>query len=67
MLPPPKEASAPRGYWRGLFTLAALGVLTWLELGLAGGPVPALLLLGLGKASLILHYFMHIARLWKQD
>ncbi len=62
---PDSGVSRPSAYWRGLLTLAALGGLTWLEFQLSGGPILALLLIGLGKAALILHFFMHISRLWK--
>ena len=59
--------SRPSAYWRGLLTIVALGGLTWFEFRISGGPILALLLVGLTKAVLILHYFMHITRLWEQE
>jgi hypothetical protein len=57
----------PSAYWRGLLTIVALGGLTWFEFRISGGPILALLLVGLTKAVLILHFFMHITRLWEQE
>jgi hypothetical protein len=59
--------SRPSAYWRGLLTIVALGGLTWFEFRISGGPILALLLVGLTKAVLILHFFMHITRLWEQE
>ena len=59
--------SRPSEYWRGLLTIVALGGLTWFEFRISGGPILALLLVGLTKAVLILHFFMHITRLWEQE
>jgi hypothetical protein len=59
--------SRPSAYWRGLLTIVALGGLTWFEFRISGGQILPLLLIGLTKATLILHIFMHITRLWKRE
>jgi hypothetical protein len=59
--------SRPSPYWRGLLTIVALGGLTWIEFRISGGPILPLLLIGLIKAVLILHFFMHITRLWERE
>lgn len=67
MPPPGSGASRASAYRRGLLTIAALGGLTWIEFQLRGGPILALLVIGLAKAALILQFFMHISRLWKPE
>ncbi|HEY4666067.1 MAG TPA: hypothetical protein VIH26_02065 [Anaerolineales bacterium] len=64
---PDSGAGRASAYRRGLLTIAALGGLTWVEFQLSGGPVLPLLVIGLAKAALILQFFMHISRLWKQQ
>lgn len=53
---------------RGVLTLLALAALTWGELQVSvmtQGSIPILLLFSIAKAALIVHFFMHIARLWR--
>ena len=59
--------SRPSAYWRGLLTIVVLGGLTWFEFRISSGPILAVLLIGFTKAALILHFFMHITRLWKRE
>lgn len=55
---------------RGMMVFLALAVLTIAEFlvsqALEGATVP-LLLIGLLKAGLIVQYFMHIYRLWREE
>ncbi len=44
-----------------------LAPLTWLAQAAAAAPLPILLVLALGKASLILYYFMHVSQLWRPE
>ncbi len=67
MPPPDSGAGRASAYWRGLLTIVALGGLTWIEFQLSGGPIFALLVIGLAKAALILQFFMHVSRLWKPE
>ena len=57
---------------RGLAVIVALAVLTAIEFGvpvaLERGPaLPILVALALVKAGLIVHYFMHLAQLWRRE
>lgn len=53
-------------YLTGLLTLAALAVLTWLELQIDGQQIFLLLAVGIAKAAIIVQMFMHISRLWSR-
>ena len=56
---------------RGLLVLIALAVPTVVEytvsLALGRGALPFLIVLALAKAGLIVHYFMHLAQLWRKE
>ncbi len=56
---------------RGGRVLLALGVLTVLEylvaVNLGRSALPLLAVMALGKAALIVHYFMHVSQLWNQE
>lgn len=64
---PQRDRATPNLYWRGFLTILALGVLTWVEFQISGGPIWPLILIGLVKAALILQFFMHITRVWKPE
>lgn len=57
-------------YRLGIYVFVALAVLTAAEFfissSLDGPPVP-LLLIALVKAGLIVNYFMHVYRLWREE
>ena len=61
-----KKAAAFR---QGLMVLVALAVLTALEywVSVASGSPVFLFIIALGKAGLILNYFMHMASLWSEE
>ncbi len=53
---------------RGGLILLFLAALTWGELQASiatDGSIPILLLFSVVKATLIIYFFMHISRLWK--
>jgi caa(3)-type oxidase subunit IV len=56
---------------RGLLVLIALAILTVVEFivpaVLGRNALPFLVVFALAKAALIIHYFMHIAQLWRQE
>lgn len=57
---------------RGLVVIVVLAVLTAVEFAvpavLERAPaLPILVFLALVKAGLIVHYFMHLAQLWRQE
>lgn len=54
---------------RGIIVFAALMVLTIIEyfIGIANLGLVPLMLTALIKAALIVTYFMHIARLWREE
>ena len=57
---------------RGLVVIAVLAVLTAVEFAvptaLERAPaLPILVFLALVKAGLIVHYFMHLAQLWRRE
>ena len=57
---------------RGLVVIAVLAVLTAVEfmvpIALERAPaLPILVFLALVKAGLIVHYFMHLAQLWRRE
>ena len=62
-----KKAAAFR---QGIYVAVALAVLTatefWIANALNGAAVP-LLLGALVKAALVVYYFMHIYRLWREE
>lgn len=61
-----KKASAFR---QGILVLVALGVLTGIEylISQSSGSVVFMFLIAVGKAGLILNYFMHVANLWQEE
>jgi cytochrome c oxidase subunit 4 len=62
-----KKAAAFR---QGIYVVIALAVLTaiefWVSITLNGPAVP-LFLIALIKAALVVYYFMHIYRLWREE
>jgi len=57
-------------YRQGLFVFLALAVLTGIELVIAinlDSPAVPLIIIALIKAGLIVQYFMHIYRLWREE
>ncbi len=65
---PASETSGPLG--RGWVVFIGLAVLTIVEYLLAitiDANLPILIVLAIAKAVLIVHYFMHVARLWFGD
>lgn len=62
------ETSGPLG--TGWLVFLLLAVLTAVEFVLAvtiDANLPILVVIGLAKAGLIVHYFMHLMRLWRSD
>lgn len=61
-----KKAAAFR---QGVIVLVALAVLTAAEyvISVSSGSVVFLFLVAMGKAGLILNYFMHVSSLWQED
>ncbi len=65
---PASETSGPLG--RGWVVFIGLAILTIVEYLLAitiDANLPILIVLAIAKAVLIVHYFMHLARLWFGD
>lgn len=62
------EAKAA-AYRRGMFVFIALAILTIIEyfVGVALNSAVLLFILALLKAALIVQYFMHIYRLWREE
>lgn len=57
-------------YRQGFFVFLALAVLTGIEMVIAinlDNPAVALIIISLIKAGLIVQYFMHIYRLWREE
>lgn len=63
------EKKKTAAFRQGIFVLVALGILTGVEylISLSSGSVVFLFLIALGKAGLILNYFMHVASLWQEE
>ncbi len=58
------------GYRQGLYVFLALVVLTAIEIVIAvylDKPAVPLIIVSLVKAGLIVQYFMHIYRLWREE
>lgn len=58
------------GYRQGLYVFLALVVLTAIEIVIAvylDNPAVPLIIVALIKAGLIVQYFMHIYRLWREE
>ncbi len=55
----------------GWIVIAVLGVLTaveyWIAVAVQTAVLPILAVIGLGKAGLIVQYFMHVAHLWRGE
>jgi len=67
---PSAREKKPAAFRRGITTFLILAVLTGLEFWVSratGGSAALLFVIGLAKAGLILHYFMHISSLWSQE
>ena len=65
---PAPETSGPLG--TGWMVFLLLAVLTAVEFVLAvtiDANLPILVVLALAKAGLIVHYFMHLMRVWRSD
>ncbi len=64
----PKPASETSGaLGRGWFVFIGLAILTVVEYLLAitiDANLPIMIVLAVAKAAIIIHYFMHVARLW---
>lgn len=59
-----------RDFRQGIIVFIALAVLTAVELAIAlyiENPTVPLLIVALVKAGLIVQYFMHIYRLWREE
>lgn len=57
-------------YRQGFFVFLALAVLTGIEMAIAiylDNPAVPLIIISLIKAGLIVQYFMHIYRLWREE
>jgi len=57
-------------YRQGFFVFLALAVLTGIEIAIAiylDNPAVPLIIISLIKAGLIVQYFMHIYRLWREE
>jgi heme/copper-type cytochrome/quinol oxidase subunit 4 len=65
---PMKEKKAA-AFRQGIAVLVALAILTGIEywVSIATGSVVFLFILALAKAGLILNYFMHMAKLWREE
>jgi caa(3)-type oxidase subunit IV len=65
------EVSKKKAAYRLIFNvfigLAVLTVLEFLVTGWTDGSAPILLIIALAKAGLIVNYFMHIYRLWREE
>jgi caa(3)-type oxidase subunit IV len=58
------------GYRQGFYVFLALAVLTAIEIAIAAyldTPAVPLIIVSLVKAGLIVQYFMHIYRLWREE
>ena len=44
-----------------------LAPITWFAVWASRTPLPFLAVLALGKAALIVHYFMHVSQLWRGE
>ena len=64
---PPKRVDLLRIGWVVFILLAVLTVVEWLVAVLITANLPLLLVIALAKAGLIVHYFMHIVRLWRRE
>lgn len=63
-------SEAKRGYRQGIIVFIGLAVLTVLEILVAiglDGPLVPLFVIALIKAGLIVNYFMHVYRLWREE
>lgn len=60
------EAKKQNAFRTGFYVFLGLALLTLIEFGLAGASV-ALFVIGLGKAGLIVYYFMHINSLFSSE
>ena len=62
------ESRAATGYRRGVWVFVALAVLTVLEFFAANlGSAAVMFIIALVKAAIIVNYFMHIYRLWREE
>jgi hypothetical protein len=55
---------------QGIYVVIVLAVLSAIEFGISialDGPAVPLLLIALIKAALIVYFFMHIYRLWREE
>jgi cytochrome c oxidase subunit IV len=54
---------------QGLLVLLALAILTGVEywISITTGSVVFLLIVALAKGGLIINYFMHMAKLWREE
>ncbi len=65
---PASETSGPLG--RGWVVFIGLAVLTIVEYLFAitvNANLPVLIVLAVAKAALIIHYFMHLVRVWRDS
>jgi caa(3)-type oxidase subunit IV len=63
-----KERKAA-AFRQGIAVLVTLAILTGIEYwtSLATGSVVFLFIIALAKAGLIVNYFMHVAKLWREE
>lgn len=57
-------------YWQGVYIFLILAVLTAVEFAVfrvTDGAMVPIMLLALVKAGLIVQYFMHVYRLWREE
>ena len=65
---PASETSGPLGTgWVVFIGLAILTIVEYLLAITIDANLPILIVLAIAKAGLIVHYFMHLARLWFGD
>jgi caa(3)-type oxidase subunit IV len=62
---PPRRVDPLRTGWVVFLILAVLTAVEWFVAVLITANLPILIVIALAKAGLIVHYFMHIVRLWQ--
>lgn len=65
VVPARRVADPLRTGWVVFLILAVLTVIEWFVAVLVTANLPILIVIALAKACLIVHYFMHIVRLWR--
>jgi caa(3)-type oxidase subunit IV len=60
----PRSGAGGRG-WRVLGTLAVLTAIEFVFAVVLDANVPVLAVIAVVKAAIIMHYFMHVSRVWR--